>query len=154
MTYILKYEQKIIIVIFLLVFYSMRSSDKNPGGNTALGFTSDKNTGGNTALGFTSDNQNTALGLTSDNQNTALGLTSDNQNTAFGLMSDISPSWKNNLSKRWSKKQPSKSELCETFLDMKNSLIVQSNNIIGLNKRIERLEKDMADLIQYINAKL
>ena len=93
---------------------------------------SDKNTGGNTALGFTSDNQNTALGLTSD----------------------ISPSWKNNLSKRWSKKQPSKSELCETFLDMKNSLIVQSNNIIGLNKRIERLEKDMADLIQSINAKL
>ena len=143
MTYILKYEQKIIIVIFLLVFYSMKSSDKNTGGNTALGFTSDKNTGGNTALGFTSDNQNTAL-----------GLTSDNQNTAFGLMSDISPSWKNNLSKRWSKKQPSKSELCETFLDMKNSLIVQSNNIIGLNKRIERLEKDMADLIQYINAKL
>ena len=132
MTYILKYEQKIIIVIFLLVFYSMKSSDKNTGGNTALGFTSDKNTGGNTAL----------------------GLTSDNQNTAFGLMSDISPSWKNNLSKRWSKKQPSKSELCETFLDMKNSLIVQSNNIIGLNKRIERLEKDMADLIQYINANL
>ena len=129
MTYILKYEQKIIIVIFLLVFYSMKSSDKNTGGNTALGFTS-------------------------DNQNTALGLTSDNQNTAFGLTSDISPSWKNNLSKRWSKKQPSKSELCETFLDMKNSLIVQSNNIIGLNKRIERLEKDMADLIQYINAKL
>ena len=130
------------------------TSDKNTGVNTALGLTSDKNTGVNTALGLTSYNRNTALGLTSDNRNTALGLTSDNQNTALGLTSDISPSWKNNLSKRWSKKQPSKSELCETFLDMKNSLIVQSNNIIGLNKRIERLEKDMADLIQYINAKL
>ena len=133
----------------------MESSDnQNTGVNTALGLTSDKNTGVNTALGLTSYNRNTALGLTSDNRNTALGLTSDNQNTALGLTSDISPSWKNNLSKRWSKKQPSKSELCETFLDMKNSLIVQSNNSIGLNKRIERLEKDMADLIQYINAKL
>ena len=63
-------------------------------------------------------------------------------------------SWKCNLSKRWSKKQPTKGELCDTFLDMKHSLTVQSNNIIGLNKRIERLEQDVADLISYINARL
>ena len=64
------------------------------------------------------------------------------------------PLWKANLSRRWSKKQPTKSELCDTFLDMKHSLTVQSNNIIGLNKRIERLEQDVADLISYINARL
>ncbi len=64
------------------------------------------------------------------------------------------PLWKANLSRRWSKKQPTKGELCDTFLDMKHSLTVQSNNIIGLNKRIERLEQDVADLISYINARL
>ena len=89
---------------------------------------------------------------------------SDNQNTPFGFVPDKStnetptsetnPSWKNNLSKRWSKKQPTKSELCDTFLDMKNSLLVQSNNIIGLNKRIDGLERDLADLIRYINERV
>ena len=63
-------------------------------------------------------------------------------------------SWKSNLSKRWSKKQPTKGELCDTFLDMKHSLTVQSNNTVGLNKRIERLEQDVADLIRYINARI
>jgi len=66
---------------------------------------------------------------------------------------EISSPWKNNLSKRWSRKPPSKGELTDIFLDMKNSLIVQSNNIIGLNKRIEGLERDLSDLIKYINAK-
>ena len=64
------------------------------------------------------------------------------------------PLWKANLSRRWSKKQPTKGELCDTFLDMKHSLTVQSNNIIGLNKRIERLEQDVADLIRYVNERL
>ena len=64
------------------------------------------------------------------------------------------PLWKANLSRRWSKKQPTKGELCDTFLDMKHSLTVQSNNIIGLNKRIERLEQDIADLIRYVNERL
>ncbi len=64
------------------------------------------------------------------------------------------PLWKANLSRRWSKKQPTKGELCDTFLDMKHSLTVQSNNIVGLNKRIERLEHDVADLIRYINERL
>ena len=64
------------------------------------------------------------------------------------------PLWKANLSRRWSKKQPTKGELCDTFLDMKYSLTVQSNNIIGLNKRIERLEQDLADLIRYVNERL
>ena len=89
---------------------------------------------------------------------------SDNQNTPFGFVPDKNtnetptletvPSWKNNLSKRWSKKQPTKSELCDTFLDMKNSLLVQSNNIIGMNKRIDGLERDLADLIRYINERV
>ena len=64
------------------------------------------------------------------------------------------PLWKANLSRRWSKKQPTKGELCDTFLDMKHSLTVQSNNIVGLNKRIERLEQDLADLIRYVNERL
>ena len=64
------------------------------------------------------------------------------------------PLWNANLSRRWSKKQPTKGELCDTFLDMKHSLTVQSNNIIGLNKRIERLEQDLADLIRYVNERL
>ena len=64
------------------------------------------------------------------------------------------PLWKANLSRRWSKKQPTKGELCDTFLDMKHSLTVQSNNIVGLNKRIERLEQDIADLIRYVNERL
>ena len=38
------------------------------------------------------------------------------------------PLWKANLSRRWSKKQPTKGELCDTFLDMKHSRTVQSNN--------------------------
>ena len=64
------------------------------------------------------------------------------------------PLWKANLSRRWSKKQPTKGELVDTFLDLKHSLTVQSNNIIGLNKRIERLEQDLADLIRYVNERL
>ena len=64
------------------------------------------------------------------------------------------PLWNANLSRRWSKKQPTKGELCDTFLDMKHSLTVQSNNIVGLNKRIERLEQDLADLIRYVNERL
>jgi hypothetical protein len=67
---------------------------------------------------------------------------------------DTTSSWKGNLSKRWSKKQPTKSELCEAFLDLKNSHLVQSHNIIGLNKRVEGLERDLADLIQYINSRI
>ena len=64
------------------------------------------------------------------------------------------PLWKANLSRRWSKKQPTKGELCDTFLDMKHSLTVQSNNIIGLNRRIERLEQDLADLFRYVTERL
>jgi len=95
-----------------------------------------------------SDSNNTVV-------NTTLGLTPDlntELNTNLGLPPDTS--WKNNLSKRWSKKQPTKSELCDTFLDMKNSLIVQSNNTVCLNRRIESLEKDLADLIRYINERI
>ena len=76
---------------------------------------------------------------------------SPNKNTEQNPTDSQSPSWKANLSLRWSRKQPTKSELCETFLDLKNSLVVQSNNVVGLNKRIERLERDLGDLIQYIN---
>ena len=79
---------------------------------------------------------------------------SPNKNTEQNPTDSQSPSWKANLSLRWSRKQPTKSELCETFLDLKNSLVVQSNNVAGLNKRIERLERDLGDLIQYINKTL
>jgi len=93
-----------------------------------------------------SDNKNTT-------ENTTLGFSSE-ENTDTNTASETSPSWKCNLSKRWSKKSPSKSELTDNFLDMKNSLLVQSNNIVGLNKRIEVLERDLSDLIRYINSRL
>ena len=89
----------------------------------------------------------------SDNQNTPFGF-SPEKNTTENPTSETNPSWKNNLSRRWSKKQPTKSELCDTFLDMKNSLIVQSNNAVCLNTRVENLEKDLADLIRYINERI
>ena len=93
-----------------------------------------------------SDSKNTA-------ENTTLGF-SPEENTDTNTTPEKAPSWKGNLSKRWSKKQPTKSELTDTFLDMKNSLLVQSNNIVGLNRRIEILERDMADLIRYINSRI
>jgi hypothetical protein len=37
---------------------------------------------------------------------------------------------------------------------MKNSLLVQSANVVGLHRRIEILERDMADLIRYINSRI
>ena len=48
----------------------------------------------------------------SDNQHTAFGFVPD-KNTSENPASETTPSWKNNLSKRWSKKQPTKSELCD-----------------------------------------
>ena len=78
---------------------------------------------------------------------------SPNKNTEQNPTESQSPSWKANLSLRWSKKQPTKGELCDTFLDLKQTLVVQSNNIMGLNKRIERIERDLSDLIEYLNAR-
>ena len=89
----------------------------------------------------------------SDNQNTAFGFVPD-KNTSENPASETTPSWKNNLSKRWSKKQPTKGELCDAFLDVKQSLTVQSNITARLNQRLEILEHDLADLIRYINERL
>jgi hypothetical protein len=89
----------------------------------------------------------------SDNQNTAFGFVPD-KNTSENPASETNPSWKNNLSKRWSKKQPTKGELCDAFLDVKQSLTVQSNSTAGLHQRLEILEHDLADLIRYINERL
>jgi hypothetical protein len=93
-----------------------------------------------------SDSKNTT-------ENTTLGF-SPEENTDTNTTPEKVPSWKGNLSKRWSKKGPSKAELTDTFLDMKNSLLVQSANVVGLNRRIEILERDMADLIRYINSRI
>ena len=110
----------------------MDSSDsKNTTENTTLGFSPEENTETNTTLGFPSDKY-----------------------TDTNTTPEKVPSWKGNLSKRWSKKGPSKAELTDTFLDMKNSLLVQSANVVGLNRRIEILERDMADLIRYINSRI
>ena len=110
----------------------MDSSDsKNTTENTTFGFSPEENTESNTKLGFPSDKY-----------------------TDTNTTPEKVPSWKGNLSKRWSKKQPTKSELTDTILDMKNSLLVQSANVIGLNRRIEILERDMADLIRYINSRI
>ena len=56
----------------------------------------------------------------SDNQNTAFGFVPD-KNTSENPASETNPLRKNNLSKRRSTKQPTKFELCDTFLEMKNS---------------------------------
>jgi hypothetical protein len=89
-------------------------------------------------------------------ENTSIEITPNKNTVANPTPTDESqqPLWKANLSRRWSKKMPTKGELYETFLDMKNSLTIQSNNIIGMNKRIERLEQDLADLIRYVNERL
>ncbi len=49
------------------------------------------------------------------------------------------PLWKANLSRRWSKKQPTKGELCDTFLDMKHSLYVLCFLILCIYNCIYRL---------------
>ena len=100
-------------------------------------------------------------------ENTRAGFepnTEYERNTRVGYLPDIDdgtsqsahpkPSWKSNLAKRWSKKQPTKGELCDAFLDVKQSLTVQSNSTAGLHQRLEIIEHDLADLIRYINERL
>ena len=127
--------------------------------NTRAGFEPSSEYDGNTRAGFESNTKydgNTSVGF---EPNTEYG-----RNTRIGYLPDIDdvpsqsahpqPSWKANLAKRWSKKQPTKGELCDAFLDVKQSLTVQSNSTAGLHQRLEILEHDLADLIRYINERL
>ena len=59
-----------------------------------------------------------------------------------------------NLSRRWAKKQPTKCELVESFLDVKGSLIITSNNLAAIDRRLQTLETNLSELIAYINTKL
>ena len=59
-----------------------------------------------------------------------------------------------NLSRRWAKKQPTKCELVESFLDVKGSLIITSNNVSAIDRRLQTLETNLSELIAYINTKL
>jgi len=59
-----------------------------------------------------------------------------------------------NLSRRWAKKQPTKCELIDSFLDIKGSLIVTSNNVSTIDRRLQVLETNVSELIAYINTKL
>ena len=59
-----------------------------------------------------------------------------------------------NLSLRWSKRQPTKNELIEQFTELKSSFAISQNSILMMEKRITTLETDIAQLIEYINAKL
>ena len=61
---------------------------------------------------------------------------------------------KKNLSLRWSKRQPTKNELFEQFTELKSSFAISQNSILMMEKRITTLETDIAQLIEYINAKL
>ena len=100
--------------------------------------------------------ENTSVGFLPKkvyDENTRAGFEPD-KDTGPNRSAAEQPSWKANLSKRWLKKQPTKGELCDSLLDTKLSLTVQSNSIVGLTQRIERLEHDFADLIQYINERL
>ena len=127
--------------------------------NTRAGFEQSSEYERNTRAGFEPNSEydrNTSAGF---EPNTEYG-----RNTRVGYLPDIDdstsqsaqqqPSWKANLAKRWSKKQPTKGELCDAFLDVKQSLTVQSNSTAGLHQRLEILEHDLADLIRYINERL
>ena len=114
--------------------------------NTSVGFLSEKVYGENTRA---DSGPNEVYG-----ENTSVGFAPDKDTGCPTGSAAEQPSWKANLSKRWSKKQPTKGDLCDSLLDTKLSLTVQSNSIVGLTQRIERLEHDLADLIQYINERL
>ena len=58
-----------------------------------------------------------------------------------------------NLSRRWAKKQPTKNELIDSFLDVKGSLIITSNNVSTIDQRLQSLETIISELITYINTK-
>ena len=129
------------------------------GENTSVGFLPKKVYDENTRDGFLSKKvygENTSVGFLPEkvyDENTSVGFAPD-KDTGSNRSAAEQPSWKANLSKRWSKKQPTKGDLCDSLLDTKLSLTVQSNSIVGLTQRIERLEHDLADLIQYINERL
>ena len=58
-----------------------------------------------------------------------------------------------NLSRRWAKKQPTKSELTNSFLVIKGGLIVTSNTVSAIDQRLQSLETIISELITYINTK-
>jgi len=45
------------------------------------------------------------------------------------------PNNSDNLSRRWAKKQPTKSDLVEFFLDIKGALIITLNNLMAFDRR-------------------
>ena len=59
-----------------------------------------------------------------------------------------------NLSKRWAKKQPTKNELVESFVVLKDSTLIMSNNVAAMDKRLTTLETNVSELIAYINEKI
>ena len=59
-----------------------------------------------------------------------------------------------NLSKRWAKKQPTKNELVESFVVLKDSTLIMSNNAVAFEKRLTTLETNVSELIAYINEKI
>jgi hypothetical protein len=122
------------------------ASEKVYGENTRAGFGPEKVYDVNTSVGFLPEKVY--------DENTKIGFGPDKDTGCPNGSAAEQPSWKANLSKRWSKKQPTKGDLCDSLLDTKLSLTVQSNSIVGLTRRIERLENDLADLIQYINERL
>jgi len=48
-----------------------------------------------------------------------------------------------NLFRRWAKKQPTKCELVDFFLDVKGSLIITSNNLLAIYRRLQTLETNL-----------
>ena len=143
------------------------------GENTSVGFEPSSEYDENTRAVFGQSSEyegNTRAGFKPSSEydeNTSVGFepnTEYGRNTRIGYLPDIDdgpsqsahpqPSWKANLANRWSKKQPTKGELCDAFLDVKQSLTVQSNSTAGLHQRLEILEHDLADLIRYINERL
>ena len=132
---------------------------KEYGENTRAGFQPSSKYDENTRAGFQQSSEyegNTSVGSepnTEYGRNTRVGYSPDIDNVP-SQSAHPQPSWKANLAKRWSKKQPTKGELCDAFLDVKQSLTVQSNSTAGIHQRLEILEHDLADLIRYINERL
>ena len=108
------------------------------GENTNVGFRPKKLYEENTRAGFGPDkvyDENTTAGFAPDKyygENTSVGFAPDKDTGCPTGSAAEQPSWKANLSKRWSKKQPTKGDLCDSLLDTKLSLAVQSNSIVGL----------------------
>ena len=76
------------------------------------------------------------------------------ENTTIFKPSTMKGNGNNNLAQRWAKKQPTKNEMVESFLELKASMSIMSNNTIAMDNRLQTLERSFSELVSYINQKI